>query len=122
MAFKNNGLFHERKVLISVYIAKGVGKGSETHKQHSLTFISQVVARDLKGNTFVFEVEPTLQETEGGKLCKDKLHKTNCDIGVTFPTPRDEPEAPSRALQWHGGGWVGGEKEEESTHVDFIES
>lgn len=45
----------------------------------------------------------------------------NCDIGLIFPAPWDEPGAPSQALQSHGGGRVRGEKEEESTYVNLFD-
>ena len=45
----------------------------------------------------------------------------NCDVGVIFLAPWDKPEALSQALQSHGGGWVGGEKEKESTYVNLFD-
>lgn len=45
----------------------------------------------------------------------------NCDIGLIFPAPWDEPETPNQALQSHGGEQVRGEKEEESTYANLFD-
>lgn len=57
---------------------------------------------------------------EGKKFAKINITKRNCNIGVIFPAPWDEPEAPSQVLQSQGEGWVGGEEEEESTYVNLF--
>ena len=45
----------------------------------------------------------------------------NCNIGIILPESWDEPEAPSQALQLPRGGWVGGEKKEESKYVNLFD-
>lgn len=68
-----------------------------------------MVASDLKGSAFAAALLHWMKEN----LCKAELQRANCDNSLSLPAPWDEAAAPSQALQSHGGGRVGGEKEKE---------
>lgn len=123
MAFKINRWSKKGKVLISVYIATGEKAAQYLSNAYSLAGIPQWCSWPKGKYVCVWSSGSHTPRNEGKILCKDRLHKTNCDIGLIFPAPWDEPEAHSQALQSHGEGQAGGEKEEESTYVnlsDFI--